>query len=42
VLGGRRAAPPVMPSRLGQEAALRGAAATQLRRILADPTIVAA
>jgi predicted NBD/HSP70 family sugar kinase len=41
VLGGRRAAPPVTPSRLGPEAALRGAAATQLRRILADPTVMA-
>jgi predicted NBD/HSP70 family sugar kinase len=42
VLGGRRAVPPVMASKLGPEAALRGAAATQLRRILADPTLVAA
>lgn len=42
VLGGRRAVPPVVPSTLGPEAALRGAAATQLRRILADPTLIAA
>ncbi len=42
VLGGGRAVPPVMASSLGPEAALRGAAATQLRRILADPTLVAA
>jgi hypothetical protein len=33
--------PPVLPSSLGPEAAVRGAAATQLRRVLADPTLVA-
>jgi predicted NBD/HSP70 family sugar kinase len=42
VLGGNGAVPPVMPSSLGAEAAMRGAAATQLRRVLADPTLVAA
>jgi predicted NBD/HSP70 family sugar kinase len=41
VLGGNGAVPPVMPSSLGAEAAIRGAAATQLRRVLADPTLVA-
>jgi predicted NBD/HSP70 family sugar kinase len=40
VLGGNGAVPPVMPSSLGAEAAMRGAAATQLRRVLADPTLV--
>ena len=34
----RRAA--LMPSSLGAEAAMRGAAATQWRRVLADPTLV--
>jgi predicted NBD/HSP70 family sugar kinase len=41
VLGGDGAVPPVMASSLGGEAAVRGAAATQLRRVLADPTLVA-
>jgi predicted NBD/HSP70 family sugar kinase len=40
VLGGNGAVPPVLPSSLGPEAAMRGAAATQLRRVLADPTLV--
>jgi predicted NBD/HSP70 family sugar kinase len=40
VLGGSGAVPPVMASSLGAEAAMRGAAATQLRRVLADPTLV--
>jgi predicted NBD/HSP70 family sugar kinase len=40
VLGGNGAVPPVMASSLGAEAAMRGAAATQLRRVLADPTLV--
>jgi predicted NBD/HSP70 family sugar kinase len=40
VLGGATAVPPVLPSILGPEAAVRGAAATQLRRVLADPTLV--
>ena len=40
VLGGELAVPPVLPSSLGPEAAVRGAAATQLRRVLADPTLV--
>jgi predicted NBD/HSP70 family sugar kinase len=40
VLGGNGVVPPVMPSSLGAEAAMRGAAATQLRRVLADPTLV--
>ena len=38
VLGG--AAPPVLTSRLGSEAAVRGAAATQLRHVLDDPSCV--
>ena len=38
VLGG--AVPPVLTSSLGAEAAVRGAAATQLRRVLADPQCV--
>ena len=38
VLGGNGAVPPVLSSSLGAEAAMRGAAATQLRRVLADPT----
>jgi predicted NBD/HSP70 family sugar kinase len=42
VLGGNGAVPPVLSSSLGAEAAMRGAAATQLRRVLADPTLVAA
>ena len=42
VLGGNGAVPPVLTSSLGAEAAMRGAAATQLRRVLADPTLVAA
>jgi predicted NBD/HSP70 family sugar kinase len=42
VLGGNGAVPPVLSSSLGAEAAMRGAAATQLRRLLADPTLVAA
>jgi predicted NBD/HSP70 family sugar kinase len=42
VLGGAVAVPPVLPSTLGPEAAVRGAAATQLRRVLADPTLVSA
>jgi predicted NBD/HSP70 family sugar kinase len=42
VLGGAVAVPPVLPSTLGPEAAVRGAAATQLRRVLADPTLVGA
>jgi predicted NBD/HSP70 family sugar kinase len=42
VLGGNGAVPPVLPSSLGAEAAMRGAAATQLRRVLADPTLVGA
>jgi predicted NBD/HSP70 family sugar kinase len=42
VLGGPAAVPPVLPSSLGPEAAMRGAAATQLRRVLVDPTLVAA
>ena len=42
VLGGDGAVPPVLTSSLGAEAAMRGAAATQLRRVLADPTLVAA
>jgi len=41
VLGGGEAVPPVLASTLGPEAAVRGAAATQLRRVLVDPTIVA-
>lgn len=41
VLGGNGAVPPVLSSNLGAEAAMRGAAATQLRRLLADPTLVA-
>ncbi|HEX6022901.1 MAG TPA: ROK family protein, partial [Solirubrobacter sp.] len=41
VLGGNGAVPPVLASSLGPEAAMRGAAATQLRRVLADPTLVA-
>jgi predicted NBD/HSP70 family sugar kinase len=40
VLGGNGAVPPVIVSSLGAEAAMRGAAATQLRRVLADPTLV--
>lgn len=40
VLGGQAAVPPVLPSSLGPEAAMRGAAATQLRRVLVDPTLV--
>ena len=39
VLGGDGAVPPVLTSSLGAEAAMRGAAATQLRRVLADPTL---
>ena len=39
VLGGNGAVPPVLTSSLGAEAAMRGAAATQLRRVLADPTL---
>ncbi len=42
VLGGTSAVPPVLPSSLGPEAAMRGAAATQLRRVLVDPTLVRA
>jgi predicted NBD/HSP70 family sugar kinase len=42
VLGGSGAVPPVLTSSLGAEAAMRGAAATQLRRVLADPTLVGA
>lgn len=42
VVGGNGAVPPVIASGLGAEAALRGAAATQLRRVLADPALVAA
>jgi predicted NBD/HSP70 family sugar kinase len=42
VLGGNGAVPAVLSSSLGAEAAMRGAAATQLRRVLADPTLVAA
>ncbi len=38
VLGG--AVPPVLTGSLGAEAAVRGAAATQLRRVLADPLSV--
>jgi predicted NBD/HSP70 family sugar kinase len=41
VLGPDDAVPPVLASKLGAEAAMRGAAATQLRRVLADPTLVA-
>jgi predicted NBD/HSP70 family sugar kinase len=41
VLGGNGAVPPILSSSLGAEAAMRGAAATQLRRLLADPTLVA-
>ena len=41
VLGGNGAVPPVLSSSLGAEAAMRGAAATQLRRLLADPTLLA-
>ena len=41
VLGGNGAVPRVLTSSLGAEAAMRGAAATQLRRVLADPTLVA-
>ena len=41
VLGGNGAVPPVIASGLGAEAAMRGAAATQLRHVLADPTLVA-
>jgi predicted NBD/HSP70 family sugar kinase len=41
VLGGAAAVPPVLPSSLGPEAAVRGAAATQLRRLIADPTLIA-
>ena len=37
----RRRAAGASPSGLGAEAAMRGAAATQLRRVLADPTLVA-
>ena len=40
VLGGNGAVPPVIASGLGAEAAMRGAAATQLRYVLADPTLV--
>ena len=42
VLGGPPAVPPILPSSLGPEAAMRGAAATQLRRVLVDPTLVSA
>jgi predicted NBD/HSP70 family sugar kinase len=42
VLGGNGAVPRVLASSLGAEAAMRGAAATQLRRVLADPTLAAA
>ena len=42
VLGGNGAVPPVIASGLGAEAAMRGAAATQLRYVLADPTLVGA
>jgi len=41
VLGGDGAVPPVIASGLGSEGAMRGAAATQLRRVLTDPTLVA-
>ncbi len=37
VLGGTGAVPSVVASSLGPEAAVRGAAATQLRRVIADP-----
>jgi predicted NBD/HSP70 family sugar kinase len=42
VVAGDDALPPVMASRLGPEAALRGGAAAQLHRVLADPATVAA
>ena len=42
MLGGNGAVPRVLTSSLGAEAAMRGAAATQLRRVLADPTLVGA
>jgi predicted NBD/HSP70 family sugar kinase len=37
VLGAPRATPQILPSTLGPEAAVRGAAASSLRRIFADP-----
>jgi predicted NBD/HSP70 family sugar kinase len=37
VLGGPAAVPSLVPSSLGPDAAVRGAAATQLRRVIADP-----
>ena len=40
VLGGIAAVPPVAASSLGHDAPTRGAAATHLRRVLADPTLV--
>jgi predicted NBD/HSP70 family sugar kinase len=42
VVAGEDAVPPVLRSRLGPEAAMRGGAAAQLHRVLADPTVVAA
>src|SRR4051794_33643348 len=41
VLGGNGAVPPLLTSSLGAGGAMRGAAATQLRRVLADPTLAA-
>jgi predicted NBD/HSP70 family sugar kinase len=42
VVAGDDAVPPVLPSRIGPEAALRGGAAAQLQRVLADPATIVA
>ena len=42
VLASKWGIPRVLPSTLGPEAAVRGAAALSLRRVLADPASVAA
>jgi predicted NBD/HSP70 family sugar kinase len=42
VIAGDDAVPPVLASRIGPEAALRGGAAAQLQRVLADPATIAA
>ena len=42
VVAGEDAVPPVLPSRLGPDAAMRGAAAAQLQGVLADPAAIAA
>jgi predicted NBD/HSP70 family sugar kinase len=42
VIAGADAVPPVLPSRLGPDGALRGGAAAQLQRVLADPATIAA